>query len=326
MINLTQKVKFLVCSGGVAMLALTATPAQAITFVSTFRPTGIGPVRPLTTEVGSVDAAGNYSTIYTSELQLTDIALSATNELFGINYTELYRLPYGTPAAPVVGGQIGVGSFSDGTNSIFLNGLGFDNNNNLYAIGGLDANGPRPSGERNINGFFRLNTTTGRATLISTLDGLTPSAFTLGGDASDIVFNPNPVSASNPDGGRFFATTRNNDSVLFSIGLDGSPIRVIGNTGKDKVAGLTFENGNLFGYTADRNRVQLNLLTGATTSVASLQSDVLSPRFGEALNIGGAASTAATAVPEPSSAAGFVFLGVCFGAHKIMKRKQKLED
>ena len=34
MINLTQKVKFLVCSGGVAMLALTATPAQAITFVS----------------------------------------------------------------------------------------------------------------------------------------------------------------------------------------------------------------------------------------------------------------------------------------------------
>ncbi len=302
------------------MLALTATPAQAISFVSTFRPTATGPVRPLTTEVGSVDAAGNYSTIYTSELQLTDIALSATNELFGINYTELYRLPYGTPAAPTVGNQVAVGSFSDGTQSISLNGLGFDNNNNLYAIGGVNSAGTVGT----TNGFFRLNTTTGRATLISTLGSLTPSAFTLGGDASDIVFNPNPVSASNPDGGRFFATTRNADSILFSIGLDGST-RVIGNTGKDKVAGLTFENGNLFGYTADRNRVQLDLLTGNTTAVTSLQSNVLSPQFGEALNIGGAASTA-TEVPEPSSAAGFVFLGVCFGAHKMMKRKQKLED
>ena len=94
MINLKQKVKYLVCSGGVAMLALTATPAHAISFVSTFRPTALGPVRPLTTEVGSVDAAGNYQTIYTSELQLTDIALSSDNVLYGINYTELYRLPY----------------------------------------------------------------------------------------------------------------------------------------------------------------------------------------------------------------------------------------
>ncbi len=310
------------------MLALTAMPAQAITFVSTFRPTSVatnGSGLPGNTEVGSVNAAGNYSTIYTSDLQLTDIALSSTNELFGINYTELYRLPYGTPGAPVTNSRTAIGAFSDGTNSIFLNGLGFDNNNNLYAIGGLDANGPRPSGEGNINGFFRLNTTTGRATLISTLPGLTPSAFTLGGDASDIVFNPNPVSASNPDGGRFFATTRNANSILFSIGLDGST-RVIGNTGKDKVAGLTFENGNLFGYTADRDRIQLDLLTGATIAVTPLQSSVLNPQFDPALNIGGAASTAATAVPEPSSAAGFVFLGVCFGAHKIMKRKQKLED
>lgn len=320
MINLTQKVKFLVCSSGVAMLALTAMPAQAITFVSTFRPTATGPVRPLTTEVGSVDAAGNYTTNFVSQLQLTDIALSATNELFGITYDQLYRIPYSTTAIPANETQIVIGNVSDGTQSIALNGLGFDNNNNLYAIGGINDIGTVGT----TNGFFRLNTTTGRATLISTLPGLTPSAFTLGGDTSDIVFNPNPVSASNPDGGRFFATTRNANSILFSIGLDGST-RVVGNTGKDKVAGLTFENGNLFGYTADRDRIQLNLLTGATTSVTPLQSGVLNPQFGEALNIGGAASTA-TAVPEPSSAAGFVFLGVCFGARKIMKRKQKLED
>jgi hypothetical protein len=314
MINLTQKVKFLVCSGGVAMLALTATPAQAISFVSTFRPTGLGPVRPATTEVGSVDAAGNYTRNFISELQLTDIALSSTNELFGITYDQLYRLPYSTTSTPAVNTQIVVGNVSNGTQSISLNGLGFDNNNNLYAIGGVNDIGTVGT----TNGFFRLNTTTGAATLISTLGGLTPSAFTLGGDASDIVFNPNP------DGGRFFATSRNANSVLFSIGLDGST-RVIGNTGKDKVAGLTFENGNLFGYTSDRNRIQLDLLTGAAGSVVSLQSDVLNPRFGDALNIGGAASTA-TAVPEPSSAAGFVFLGVCFGAHKVLKRKQKLED
>jgi hypothetical protein len=320
MINLTQKVKFLVCSSGVAMLALTAMPAQAITFVSTFRPTGIGPVRPLTTEVGSVDAAGNYTTNFVSELQLTDIALSATNELFGITYDQLYRLPYSTTGTPANNNQVIIGNVSNGTQSIALTGLGFDNNNNLYAIGGINDIGTVGT----TNGFFRLNTTTGRATLISALpSSLTPSAFTLGGDTGDIVFNPNPVSASNPDGGRFFATTRNANSILFSIGLDGST-RQIGNTGKDKVAGLTFENGNLFGYTADRDRIQLNLLTGATTSIAPLQSSVLTPQFGEALNIGGAASTA-TAVPEPSSAAGFVFLGVCFGAHKIMKRKQKLE-
>ncbi|WP_309743427.1 hypothetical protein, partial [Chamaesiphon sp. OTE_20_metabat_361] len=251
---------------------------------------------------------------------LTDIALSATNELFGITYDQLYRLPYSNTATPANNNQIIIGDVSDGTRSISLNGLGFDNNNNLYAIGGINTAGTIGT----TNGFFQLNTTTGRATLISTLGGLTPSAFTLGGDASDIVFNPNPVSASNPDGGRFFATTRNANSVLFSIGLDGST-RVIGNTGKDKVAGLTFENGNLFGYTADRNRIQLDLLTGATTSIVSLQSDVLSPRFGEALNIGGAASTiSATAVPEPSAMGGFAFLGVCFGARMLLKRKQRL--
>lgn len=324
MINLTQKVKFLVCSGGVAMLALTATPAQAISFVSTFRPTGIGPVRPLTTEVGSVDAAGNYTTKVISDLQLTDIALSSTDELFGITYNQLYRLPYSnsipTNNIPIIVGNLFEGNTVADENRFAANGLGFDNNNNLYAIGGINNTGTTGT----TNGFFSINTTTGRATLISTLGSLTPSVFTLGGDASDIVFNPDPVSASNPYGGTFFATTRNADSVLFSIALDGTT-NIIGNTGKDKVAGLTFENGNLFGYTADRNRIQLDLLTGATTSVASLQSDVLSPRFGEALNIGGAASTA-TAVPEPSSAAGFVFLGVCFGARKIMKRKQKLED
>jgi hypothetical protein len=321
MINLQQKVKYSICVSGITLLALSgAMPAQAISFVSTFRPTAVGPVRPDTTEVGSVDAAGNYTTRFISELQLTDIALSSTNELFGITYDQLYRIPYSNTATPAVNNQVIVGNFSDGTRSISLNGLGFDNNNNLYAIGGINDTGTVGT----TNGFFRLNTTTGAATLISTLGGLTPSAFTLGGDASDIVFNPNPVSASNPYGGTFFGTTRNNNSVLFSIGLDGTT-NIIGNTGKDKVAGLTFENGNLFGYTADRNRVQLDPLTGATTSVVSLQSDVLNPRFGDALNIGGAASTA-TAVPEPSSAAGFVFLGVCFGAHKIMKRKQKLED
>ena len=336
MINLKQKVKYLVCSGGVAMLALTAAPAHAISFVSTFRPTSVirdanGGLRvtPNTTEVGSVDAAGNYTTRFVSELQLTDIALSSTNELFGITYNQLYRLPYSNTSTPANNNQIIVGNVYEGNTQaeqdrFALNGLGFDNNNNLYAIGGINDTGTVGT----TNGFFRLNTTTGRATLISTLvstlGDLTPSAFTLGGDASDIVFNPNPVSASNPDGGRFFATSRNANSVLFSIGLDGST-RVIGNTGKDKVAGLTFENGNLFGYTSDRNRVQLDLLTGAAGSNVSLQSSTLNPQFGDALNIGGAASTA-TEVPEPSSAAGFVFLGVCFGAHKIIKRKQKLED
>jgi hypothetical protein len=322
MINLKQKVKYSICASSVTLLALSgAMPAQAISFVSTFRPTALGPVRPATTEVGSVDAAGIYTTKVITGLQLTDIALSSTNELFGITYDQLYRLPYSN-SNPASNQPIIVGNVSNGTQSISLNGLGFDNNNNLYAIGGVNDTGTVGT----TNGFFRLNTSTGLATLISTLGGLTPSAFTLGGDASDIVFNPDPVSASNPDGGRFFATTRNANSILFSIGLDGST-RVIGNTGKDKVAGLTFENGNLFGYTSDRNRIRLDLLTGAADpAVVSLQSAVLNPPFpGEALNIGGAASTA-TAVPEPSSAAGFVFLGVCFGAHKIMKRKQKLED
>jgi hypothetical protein len=328
MITLHQKLKYSICVSGATLLALAmAAPAQAVSFVSTFRPTAIGPVRPVTTEVGSVDAAGNYTTRFVSELQLTDIALSATDELFGITYNQLYRLPYSNTNTPAFNNQIIVGNVYDGNTAadqdrFALTGLGFDDRNNLYAIGGISSNGAVGS----TNGFFQLNTTTGRATLISTLDGLTPSAFTLGGDAGDIVFNPDPVSASNPDGGRFFATTRNSNSVLFSIGLDGST-RVIGNTGKDKIAGLTFENGNLFGYTTDRSRVRLDLLTGAADpTIVSLQSSVLNPPFpGEALNIGGAASTA-TAVPEPSSAAGFVFLGVCFGVHKIMKRKQKLED
>ena len=313
MMKLEKKIKYLLC-GSVTFLAITgATSAHAASFVSTYRPTALiagGGSTPSTTEVGTLtpSAADPSKVVYTPSivtgLQITDIALSATNQLYALTFDQLYVLTPGSNDTSNVRSlrNSATGALIDGFVS-GLNGLGFDNNNNLYAIG--------------KGGFYQIDPVTGATTLKNPLAGFAPTAFTLGGDASDIVFDSSPASASNPGGGKFLATSGNNNSVLFSIAADGTPSK-IGDIGFAKVAGLTFEGGILLGYTADRQQIRIDLASG----VGTLDKDIIGTTF----NFGGAASTAATSVPEPSFAPGFIVLGTCFGARVLLKRKQKPLD
>jgi hypothetical protein len=315
MMKLEKNFKYLLC-GGVTFLAITgATSAHAASFVSTYRPTALVPggSTPSTTEIGTLAPSLSDPTkvVYTPSivtgLQITDIALSATNQLYALTFDQLYLLtPGSNDTSNVVGlRDSATGLLTGGPPDVAflqgLNGLGFDNSNNLYAIG--------------KGGFYQIDPVTGFTTLKNPLAGFAPTAFTLGGDASDIVFDSSPFNAiTNPGGGKFLATSGNNNSVLFSIALDGTPSK-IGDIGFAKVAGLTFEGGTLLGYTANRQQIRIDLASG----VGTLDKDII----GTALNLGGAASTAPSQVPEPSFAPGFIVLGTCFGARVLLKRKQK---
>ena len=103
--KLEKKIKYLLC-GGVTFLAITgATSAQAASFVSTYRPTALipgGGSTPGTTEVGTLAPSATDPTkvVYTPSivtgLQITDIALSATNQLYALTFDQLYVLTPGS--------------------------------------------------------------------------------------------------------------------------------------------------------------------------------------------------------------------------------------
>lgn len=311
MIQLQKKLKYLVC-GGVTLVALaSATPAGAVSFVSTYRPAGN------TTEVGIVDpATGIYSPKGTFELQLTDIAVNQSGRLFGVTNSQLYALPTGlasnvslTSYIPLSGGlELGITG---------MNGLAFDNNNNLFGLAGRSASSGVGS-----PGFYSINTSTGIASLISSLPTLAPSAFGNGtatlGDTSDLVYNPAT--------GKFLAVSGNSNAQLFSIDPTTGATTTIGSTGFGFVSGLTLEGGVLRGYTTNKNQIAINIATGVGTFDKSV-TGIIPQLDGSNSTIGGAASTiTATAVPEPSFLPGFVFLGTCLGARFAMKRKQQPID
>jgi hypothetical protein len=297
LIKLQQTIGSAICAGVTSIALTSAIPAQAASFVSTFRPPGN------TTDVGSIDpTTGAFNPFSTSSLQLTDIALNTTNQLFGVTYDQLYQLNPGTNNQQIVG-NLGVTG---------MNGLAFDNNNNLYGIAG------RSSSQNGAGdpGFYRINTATGAATLLNNLSSCAPGAFNCAptafsfvngvsvGDTSDIVFDPNT--------NQFLAVSGNNNSILFSISLSGTATK-IGDVGFGYVAGLAIEGGSLFGYTTDRRQIKIDRTTGIGIFDKNLT--------GTTLLIGGA--TSSTQVPEPSSAAGYVFLGVCLGTRLLTKRKQQ---
>ena len=302
MIKIEKQVKYLMC-GGLTLFALAgAAPAHAASLVSTFRPSG------LSTEVGTIDpATGAYTPFSSSGLQLTDIALDTSNQLYGVTYDQLYKLNPGINTQGIIG-NLGVTG---------INGLAFDNNNNLFGLGGRST----ATGVGNP-GFYSISTSTGTASLISNLGALAPTAFGNGaatnGDSSDLIFNPST--------GRFFAVSGNTNAQLFSIGLDGSTTTIGTGTGFDFISGLTLDGGILRGYTTNKNQITIDPTTGVGAFDRQVSGIVLQ-LDGSNASIGGAASTlSVTAVPEPSSAPGFVFLGICFGARLLLKRKQQLHD
>ena len=312
-----KQVKYLV-SGGLTLFALaSAAPAHAVSFVSTYRPPGN------ITEVGTIDPAnGKYTTYNSFGLQLTDIALSSTNQVYGVTYDQLYILPAAAPGSiiPGSGQQQIVGNLG----FTGINGLAFDNKGDLYGLGGRSNNG----GSQGIGtpGFYKISTSAPSgatlATLVNSLGAFAPTAFGDGistnGDSSDLVFNPST--------GEFLAVSGNNNAQLFSIDLNGTAKAIGNGTGFSFVSGLTLDGGVLRGYTTNKNQITIDIATGVGAFDKQV-SGIVVLLDGSNASIGGAASTiSATAVPEPSAMGGFAFLGVCFGARTLLKRKQRLID
>lgn len=183
----------------------------------------------------------------------------------------------------------GAGSSFIGNLGATLNALGFSGSNVLYGAGG--------------SGFYTVDTVTGGASLVANIPGFSSSG--------DIVFNP----ASN----RFLATSASGTAdTLFSIALDGTATQ-IGSIGFSSVYGLFFDNGTLFGYTADRQQLTIDLATGAGT--------FNKPVTGVVGAIYGSASLASTgpttSVPEPTTMWGLFGIAACGTLSRLQRKKQQ---
>lgn len=171
---------------------------------------------------------GVFTPVVAGNISFTDIALSETNQLYGVAFSGLYSL-YNID-------QITNTSTLIGNTGTTLNALGFDNTNQLYA-----------SGENQLS---TINTTTGNATVVNNLSDYS--------SAGDIVFDP----VNN----RFLGTSSTPvNSTLFSINPINGVATQIGSIGFGDVVGLFFENGPLFGYTYARQQIIINPTTGAGT-------------------------------------------------------------
>jgi len=182
---------------------------------------------------------------------------------------------------------------SSGTSSLIgnlgasMNGLGFSTSNELYGTGG--------------SGFYKVNTTIGAASLVVNISGFLSSG--------DIVFDP----LNN----RFLATSLGSGSdSLFSIALNGAASK-IGNIGFSNVYGLFFDNGTLFGYTADRKQLTIDLATGAGTFNKNVTGVT-----GEIYGAASLPSTGPKSVPEPATVFGLLGVGT-LGAGSRLKRKKE---
>ncbi|WP_017721480.1 PEP-CTERM sorting domain-containing protein [Kamptonema formosum] len=108
-------------------------------------------------KVGTVNHTTGVFSPVSSGPTFSDIALSNSEELFGITFSELYRINTTTGISSYIG-NLG--------NS--MNGLGFTTSNSLYGTGGA--------------GFYSINTSTGAASLVSNIAGFSSSG--------DIVYDP----------------------------------------------------------------------------------------------------------------------------------------
>ena len=238
-------------------------------------------------QVQNVDVATGATSAYSSSnVVFGDIALSDTNNLFGVSFpaSELYSI------APGAGGATLIGSLG-----AFVNGLGFDNTNTLYGTGGA--------------GFYRINTTTGAASQI----GANITNFSSAGD----------LAFSNATG-KFFALSVNpTNTTLFSIATDGTAAQ-IGSVGFSDVYGLAFENGSLYGYTATGQQLTINPSSGVGTFSLNV-AGTTAANPSSTVNIFGSASPnsasgASTAVPEP-----FTIVGTLIGGGAALRMRKKLK-
>ncbi|MEG4317743.1 MULTISPECIES: PEP-CTERM sorting domain-containing protein [unclassified Microcoleus] len=220
--------------------------------------------------------SGQVGVINTSTGAFTEVARGSF--MADIALSNDNRL-FGSDFYNLVGINPALGTFSNiGSFGAVINGLGFAMDNELYGTG--------------YSGFYRVNTLTGAARLIKNIANFSSSG--------DIAYDLTKK--------RFLATS-DGDS-LWSIPLDGSATK-IGNIGFDKVYGLLFDRGTLYGYTGGK-QIAINTATGAGTfskNVAGVNGW-----------IGGAASAA---VPEPATVLGSLLgMGILGSARSRYKRQR----
>lgn len=222
-------------------------------------------------QIGSVDAQTVRFTGLLAGQSYTDIALNRQGDLWGSTFGTLFQIDLANQQQRQVGGF-----------GASINGLGFSDQDELYATGGSN--------------FYQVDLTNGQATVLGN-----HAAFQSSGD---LVFDPVQQ--------RFFATSRagNGSDRLFAFDLTGGAIE-IGDIGFNRVYGLFFEEGVLYGHTSDRQQLTIDLNTGQgqfQQSLTGLSSEV----WGTAsLPTTGSlpAASGPQSVPEPSMLLSLLGLG-----------------
>jgi FG-GAP-like repeat len=241
--------------------------ATSIVSASTFRVTDLlGGGDRYPAQIGTVNAAGKYSTLATASVANAtpdDVALSPSGLFYGVkssnNLLTADKLLVIDPSNGN-GLQIsnGVNLKDTAGNVLFkrLNSLAFSSDNQLYAIG-------RNAAE--VSELYQIDVNTNVATLISILPaGLNTAAPS--GNTGDLIYD-----AANK---RFLVAsvdTTASSNALWQIPLDNpAGATKIGNIGFSRIVGLSFENGQLTGIIGDNSfgqegKVTINTSTGVGT-------------------------------------------------------------
>jgi Domain of unknown function (DUF4114) len=232
--------------------------------------------------VGTINASGTYAPLASSVLSynLTDVALAADGQFYGITSVIdkdiLLRIDPGTDRL----NQIAlVGPLKDTQGKDIpsgINALEFSADNQLYAIGNT------PAGAK----LYQINLTNRIASLVANL----PTGFVSSGD---LVYDaPN---------NRFLATSADTvtSDALWQIPIgNAAGATKIGQIGFTNVAGVSFENGQLTGFTigtGDGKRIKID----ASNGVGTLDQTITGSNF--TVNGIGGASTIPTPTVQPTA-------------------------
>ena len=185
-------------------------------------------------QIGYLDLdSGEYTPLADTPV-FTDIAISDTDELYGITGDELYRIDPENGSSTLVG-NLG----REGFNALGF-ARGFVTKNAFYAVSGSN--------------FYQIDTETGAASLVADLGADFDSS-------GDLVFD----IANNS----FWAISRSeNSDALYSVSLDGEATKVSDLDGYGEVYGLSFDrDNNLIGYTSNGQQLNINRDTGTVDFV-----------------------------------------------------------
>ena len=170
--------------------------------------------------------------------EMTDIAVNAQDQLWGITFNAIYRVETATARCTFV-------APFEGTN---FNGLSF--------LPGSELDGAEILVATNrTGGVFQVDTVTGATRLRGSYGGGL-------GSSGDIV--------SVEGAGTFATAVRGfNEEVLVRVDPTNGAARVLGVTGQGSTWGLAYWRQRLFGFTADGNFLTLDINTGAATVITN---------------------------------------------------------